>query len=261
MKPTRHKKRWSQDELEYLEDSWGFVSLDTISKNLQRTKEAVRRKAWNLGLGPSRYADGLIYSPPQIAELLKKDVKDIYRFIEDGTLKGRKRKLINERVYQVHFDDLMAFLKDNPDKWDSRKVPPYTFGIEPDWMKEKRIKDMEIPKAHKKWTKNEERELIYYVNQGYEMRDIANILGRTLTSIYRRAQELRERGQLKPIKKMTYWSKEEINKMLELEKQGLTDKEIAYKLGRKRIHITDKRRMLRKQGLYESYKNKRRNIK
>ena len=60
---------------------------------------------------------------------------------------------------------------------------------------------------------------------------------------------------------MTYWSKEEINKMLELEKQGLTDKEIAYKLGRKRIHITDKRRMLRKQGLYESYKNKRRNIK
>lgn len=261
MKPTRHKKKWSQEELEYLEDSWGFVSLDTISKNLQRTKEAIRRKAWDLGLGPSRYADGLIYSPPQIAEILGKCVKDIYKLIDDGILKGRKRKLINERVYQVHIDDLMEFLRDNPDKWDSRKVPPYTFGIEPDWMKEKRIKDMAIPKSYKKWTKDEEWELSYYVNQGYAMKDIASILGRSLNSIYRRTDELRKRGQLKPTKKMNYWTKDEIKKMFELEEQGFTDKEIAYKLGRKSIHVTDKRRMLRKQGLYESYKNKRRNIK
>lgn len=261
MKPTRHKKKWSQEELEYLEDSWGFVSLDTISKNLQRTKEAIRRKAWDLGLGPSRYADGLIYSPPQIAEILGKCVKDIYKLIDDGILKGRKRKLINERVYQVHIDDLMEFLRDNPDKWDSRKVPPYTFGIEPDWMKEKRRQDMKIPRLNKPWTPEEERRLIFYVNAGYPMKEIAEKLDRTVNGIYKKTHKLRKKGRLEPTKKMNYWTKDEIKKMFELEEQGFTDKEIAYKLGRKSIHVTDKRRMLRKQGLYESYKNKRRNIK
>lgn len=45
-----------------------------------------------------------------------------------------------------------------------------------------------------------------------------------------------------------------LKKMFELEKQGFTDKEIAKKLGREKLHISDKRRMLRKQGKYEGYK-------
>ena len=254
MRPENYKKRWIQEDLEYLEDSWGFISIDTIIKNLKRTKGSIERKAWELGLGKSQYADGLMYSPPQIAKILGKCQKEIYKLIDDGVLKGRRKKLVNERMYQVHIDDLMDFLKNNPDKWDSRKVKEFTFGIEPDWMKKKRKKDLEIPKAHKRWTKDEERYLINYVNLGYEMKDIANLLGRSTKSIYRRSQALREKGKLAPTKEMIYWSDEEIKKMFKLEQQGLTDKEIAERLGRKDIHITDKRRTLRKQGKYEGYK-------
>ncbi len=33
-------------------DSWGSVSIETIAKNLDRTKEAVQQKASKEGLGP-----------------------------------------------------------------------------------------------------------------------------------------------------------------------------------------------------------------
>ena len=98
-----------------------------------------------MNLGPSRYAGGLFFSPPQIAKILGKCVKEIYSLIDDGILKGRRRKLVNKRAYQIHVDNLLNFLEDHPDKWDSRNVPVHVFGIEPDWMKEKRKKDMKVP--------------------------------------------------------------------------------------------------------------------
>ncbi len=254
MKPERHQKRWTQEELEYLEDSWGFISLATIKKNLQRTEHAIFAKVRQLGLGRSQYAGGLFYSPRQVAHILGKCVKEVYRLCDEGTIKARRRKLVNERFYQIYIDDLMEFLKNNPDQWDSRNVELYAFGIEPNWMKEKRKQDMKIPRHHKAWTYEEERSLMFYVNAGYPMKDIAAKLDRTVNGIYRRTQKLREEGKLEPTKKMNYWTKEEIKEMFELEKQGLTDKEIAEKLGRERFHIVDKRRMLRKQGKYEGYK-------
>jgi len=210
-----------------------------------------------MNLGPSRYAGGLFFSPPQIAKILGKCVKEIYSLIDDGILKGRRRKLVNKRAYQIHVDNLLNFLEDHPDKWDSRNVPVHVFGIEPDWMKEKRKKDMKVPNAHKRWTAKEEKMLIQLINMRYETKDIAGILGRSIGAIYRRTQELRNRNKLEPLKAQNYWTGAEINKMLKLEQQGLTDKEIADKLNRDRSHIVDKRKRLRKEGFYEGYKLER----
>lgn len=254
VKPARHKKRWTQEEIEYLQDNWGLLTINTLAKKLQRTEEAIQQKAMVLKLGKSQYANGLMYSPPQVAKLLKKDVKDIYKFIEQGLLKAKRKKLIDRKLYQIHFDDLMDFLKNNPDKWDSRKIPPYTFGIEPGWMQEKRKRDAKIPNHNKRWSKEEEEHLILLVKAGHPMKVIANILGRSLIAIYRRTEVLREQGRLKPTKIMLPWTDEEWNMVLEMEKQGLDDKEIAYRLGREKIHIADKRRALRKKGKYIGYK-------
>lgn len=260
MKPQRHKKRWTMEEIEYLEDNWGFVTLETLVRNLQRTESGIFGQVRRLGLGKSQYAGGLFYTPNQLADILRKCHKEIYQLCEIGEIKVRKKRLIKERAYQISLDSILEFLRDNPDKWDSRNVEEYAFGIEPDWMKEKRKKDLEIPKHHRRWTREEENQLIRYANLGYEMKYIADIFGRTIHAIYRRTQELREQGRLKPTKRMKYWDDKEINLMLQLEKEGLEDVEIAKTLNRKAFHITDKRRTLREQGKYEGYKGRNINV-
>ena len=52
------------------------------------------------------------------------------------------------------------------------------------------------------------------------------------------------------------WTDKEIAMMLELEEQGLTDKEIACELGRDKDHIVCKRQLMRKHGQYQGYKNR-----
>ena len=41
---------WSAKDLDYLEDNYGFISVEGIAKKLNRSREAVRQKAQLLGL-------------------------------------------------------------------------------------------------------------------------------------------------------------------------------------------------------------------
>lgn len=254
MKPLNHKKNWTSKDDGYLEESWGLVSLETITNNLQRTEGSVRKRANMLGLGMSRYAGGLFYSPPQIADLLGKDRGEIYDLISIGIIKGRRRKLVNERAYQVHLDDLMEFLKNHPDKWDSRKVPKYTFGEESDWLKEKRKADKKVKRHRNPWTDAQRTELMSLVRRGKTMKEISKIIGRTVNGVYQETRRLREQGKLSPVKIQLPWTDKEWQMVLDLEKQGYQDKEIAYELGREDYHIRDKRRLMRRKGLYQGYK-------
>ena len=43
-------KPWSEEEINYLYNNWGIVSVETISKNLGRSKDAIRVKRSKLGL-------------------------------------------------------------------------------------------------------------------------------------------------------------------------------------------------------------------
>lgn len=44
-------KRWSKEDEEYLEDKWGYISIDSIATHLGRTKKAIRVKAKRMRLG------------------------------------------------------------------------------------------------------------------------------------------------------------------------------------------------------------------
>ncbi|MFA1819025.1 hypothetical protein ACDX78_02275 [Virgibacillus oceani] len=43
-------KKWSQEELDYLEDRWGVVSIKGIANKLGRSVNAVKLKAQRTGL-------------------------------------------------------------------------------------------------------------------------------------------------------------------------------------------------------------------
>lgn len=86
----------------------------------------------------------------------------------------------------------MSFLENNQNEWDSRKLEKHMLGLEPDWLKEKRIRDKkENPLWYRRWTLGEinKAEMLFKCGKDYAY--IAKELDRTEGAI---AILLRELG-------------------------------------------------------------------
>ena len=58
--------------------------------------------------------------------------------------------------YTITWMDLMEFLESNQNEWDSRKIEKNMLGFEPEWLQEKRKRDIEEnPLWYRKWTEEE----------------------------------------------------------------------------------------------------------
>lgn len=59
---------WTEEEIQYLEDRWGSVSIKGIAKNIDRSVNAVKLKANRLGLGDARmHYDGITINQLSLA--------------------------------------------------------------------------------------------------------------------------------------------------------------------------------------------------
>lgn len=250
MKVRRHKK-WTQGERDCLRENWGEMSVRGIAKKLNRTETAVTIQAKRLGLGSPYMTTCLTAN--QAAKILGIDNHTITDYwIPRCGLRARTRAMRKQKMWQICIGELTKWLKNNQDKWDSRKVELYALGQEPGWLKQKRRADMSLPaKRFQKWTKDEESMLTNYYCMGKTQREIGRILGRTESGVQRKISRLKEKGLLEKDKILCHWSDEEVEMLLEFEKQGMSDIEIAWELGREVDHIRDKRRRLRKEGIYK----------
>lgn len=257
LKPRNHGKTWSKEDDNYITEKWGNVTVETMAINLGRTEIATYQRAKTLKLGSYREAGGTYISPLQIAELIGKSSGCIYYWIKTGKLPSRKRKREKRNIHQVDMEDLINFLKENQDLWDSRNLERYGLGEEPEWLKEKRETDIQNSQnKHKEpWSRSDDHRLLELYEEGLSADEIAEKLNRTKTSIIVRLSKRRRKGERIPQKKIPLpWTKEETEIMLSLEKQGYTDDEITYELGRERNHISYRRFKLRKNGEYEGFK-------
>lgn len=48
-------KKWNKEEIDFLKDNWGEIPPKKIAEKLNRTNQAIRRKATDLGLGEWLY--------------------------------------------------------------------------------------------------------------------------------------------------------------------------------------------------------------
>ncbi len=248
---TRHNKTWTEEEKEKLRELWGEYSIGHISKKLKRKESAIEVMAGKLRLG-CRYKNYM--SANQAGELLGVEGRVLIRWKDKG-LKIKTKEGVERQRHLICIEDLTKFLKDNQDLWDSRKLELFALGQEPEWLKEKRRKDMKEPAKHgARWTKQEEGMLIAQYNAGKSKKEIAAMLGRSEMGVQRKVDKLKSSGKLDKKVIICPWIKEEINIMLEMEKQHKSDAEIAWALGREEIHIRDKRRRMREKGEYEGYK-------
>lgn len=189
MGPRSH---WTNEEIAYLEENWGKYRVAVIANKLNRTVKAVILKAKRLSLGPSKYHQGEL-TASQLAQALGVDIHTItdYWIPKCGLKAKRKITRSKQRFCLIDINDFWIWAKDNQDKFDSRRFEPLTLGIEPEWMKLKRKRDLKLPARRlQKWTQEEDNKARYLYKSGKNYAEIGKIIGRSRAAVQRRLSRI-----------------------------------------------------------------------
>ena len=221
-------RKWTKEEEQKLSDEWGNKSIETIAKNMKRTVFSLKVKAIRMGLGSMLDNNYDIITISDLEELLNVTRDRISRtWVKLGLNVKQKRLTKNMSYFYVTWTDLMIFLEQNQDEWDSRCVEENMLGFEPDWLQEKRKRDIEEnPLWYRTWTNEEIREAINLFNSGKTYEEIASLINRSEMAV---AITLRSNGCSYRMPK--YWKGNEL-KFLKDNYQTMTYKEIGEYLGR-----------------------------
>ncbi|EQB3099703.1 helix-turn-helix domain-containing protein [Clostridium botulinum] len=239
---------WTQEEEEYLQRRYGKTTLKRIAKKLGRSETAVEIKAGRLGLSSALEATGEL-TAAEIANVFKIDAHVVVdRWIKDRELKAQYKAVkFTRKFWRIKIEDFWRWAEENKEIINFFKLERNVLGKEPSWVDIERKKDFkEKPKRqHQFWNELEDRKLKNLWKSSKSIKEIAEILNRSSSSVRHRSKRL----GLKPNKKVNIpWTNEEVNTVIRMKKNGALDKEIAWELGRSTGNISWKRKELIKQG-------------
>lgn len=168
-------RRWTQEEIDYLENAIGTFTVQSIARKLGRSFDAVNLKLNRLGLsGFEKSTDMLILN--QVSLILGVERKTLLNKWKKNGL-----KIIRKGNYiAVHQDDLIKYMEKNPDHWNATSVTDDSLFMAYTWYKEKRRTDT---KKQYFWTPDDVSKLKYLRHNGYSISEIADQMGRSPSSI------------------------------------------------------------------------------
>ena len=236
------RRKWTREEIEILESHYGLWSFEAIGKNINRSAEAVRRKAYRLQLGKAtRYTGNL--TARDLGHALGVCPKTIVRWIKNEGLKGKFSVVENKRkVWRIDINNFWEWAEEHQHLFNATRMEENILGVEPNWFKEKRKKDYPLRNEGKVFTKDEDEFILAnYKTMNYIY--IGKLLGRTKASVKHRIRKLKLKNKLVILP----WTDEEINIVLDLRAKGLSINKIAIELGRSYASVMWKERELRKE--------------
>lgn len=139
------KKTWTDEQIDKLCNLWGAKDYKSISRIVGHTETAVRSRAKRLGLGAVKNASDYICAR-EISRIMGVDVHAVTDYwIKKLGLPCRRIEGKNRTLYvMVRHDNLIEFLENHQDIFDSRRIEPYALGYEPEWLHKKRLNDRKI---------------------------------------------------------------------------------------------------------------------
>lgn len=168
-------RRWTQEEMAYLEDHIDTYPVAIIAKRLGRSFDAVNLKLARMGLsGFEKSTDMLTMN--QVCIALGVESRTVKKKWVDKGLKIIRRGnylLIRQEV-------LLKYLKNHPEDWNARNVTDDSLFYCQSWYKEKQKNDKE-ESYH--WKSTEVSHLKYLRHQGFSIREIAEQMNRSESSI------------------------------------------------------------------------------
>jgi hypothetical protein len=240
------RKNWTELEVNYLEESWGAVSLGHMSRKLNRSVSSVVQKARRLGLKDALHSgDFITYN--QLMKALGRGQVSSYTdtsWVKNRNFPIQMRTMVTQKVRCVNLEKFWKWAEQNRTFVDFSKVEVGALGLEPEWVKEQRKNDHAMAKGFKNtpWTLKDDTLLKSLVEMfRYTYREISIRLQRTEIAIKTRLLDLGIKAR--PLKAGNHnkWTKEEETVLWQLISQGCKPEIIAEHLpGRSAIAIRGK---------------------
>ena len=176
-------KRWTEEELQMVEEMIGTYTVAVIAKRLGRSFHAVNIKINRMGIpGFEKSTDLLTHH--QVCLMMGIQYRKLQRWKRNG-LRIMKKGYYNA----IRQEDLIEYLRTHPEDWNASKVTDDSLIMSYPWYIEKKRTDTK--KAYN-WTPAEVQKLKHLRHQGYSISEIAEKMGRSQASIkgklYRRCR-------------------------------------------------------------------------
>lgn len=184
LKISRKYRHWTDSEVKRFKRDWydGSISMNKLMLRYNRTELALKDKASRLGLSVRPYDDEYLsvldicnemgVSEDRVLHWLRVGLN--YRVSKSGRVK-----------YLISQEDLLDFLRDNPDRYDASKISEYLFVDEPDWLIQKRKDDYVFctSKSHVEYTNEEDIKIERLFKQGKSDKEIAKEMRRSESAL------------------------------------------------------------------------------
>lgn len=223
-------KPWTKEELDYLSDSWGTVTIPKIAENLGRSVNAIKLKATRIGLGRHIHS-GTYITVNQLAIAIKHDYWTVKNWAKYG-LKIRNRRSVNKSYKVVEIEDFWKWAESHKPLIHFDRIEPLILGAEPKWVQEARRAAFNGKTSRAKWMATEDEILTRMLAQyKYSVGEIATALNRTEGAVKRRIYDLKLKQR--PVKRADRkWTENQINILLDMLERGYSFEQIGKQLGR-----------------------------
>lgn len=238
--PPLGSKTWKKEELLYLEEQWGNVSISSIASRLKRTENAVIVKARRLELGPALMSGDYV-TFNQLVIALTGHSSNSYQmksWIKNRDFPVHTKRVLKNTFKIVYLDEFWKWAEKNRSFIDFSRMEPFSLGAEPEWVAEQRRKDFYSCRLQRKdpWTPDEDNKLKYLLSlQRYSWQEISEKLHRSTGAIQRRCCDLKIKDR--PVKADTHskestWTDEDLKILADGIRSGESYMLIGSKLKR-----------------------------
>lgn len=230
-------KNWTDEEVNYLEDSWGAKSIPAIANKLNRSVEGVKLKAQRLGLTRHIHnGDYITYN--QLLVAIGMGETYVRTKFENNGIPIKFKASIKKKYKIIYLEDFWIWAEEHKNLLNFKKFEPGALGPEPLWAEIKRQSDKQkaVQKKTTTWTAEEDAKLECLLNQfKYGYFDIARIMQRTEGAIKRRCFDLNIKAR--PIKADNHrkWQEWETEMLKQMWSKGYTEEDISIKLDNRSV--------------------------
>jgi hypothetical protein len=234
---------WTPDELLYLEEKWGVLSIKAIAKHLHRSIEGVKIKANRIGLKDNRFAgDGITLN--QLAQALNISYSIVKNWHQHHDFPAKPKVLaVRRRVLIVEYHDFWSWAERHQSLVNFARVEPYLLGPEPHWVKAKRTLDtLNFNKRWvRPWSTQDDAQLRNLVEAyRFTYPEIAQALQRTEAAVKRRLYDLGLKARPVRLNNHIRWIPEEVDQLVEMVNHGYGFNTMAERLGKSALGIRGK---------------------
>lgn len=228
------RRNWTQEEVDYLRNVWGNVSVKNITKHLSRSVYSVLNKVNKLKLGTFLSCGERYVTLSYLSEAVYGN-QSSGGYIKISWAQNRGLPLHTicrqkEKFEVVYIDEFWEWAYKNQSFLNFSKFEKYYLGAEPDWVDKKRRTD--IRHSYKfitsPWTTVEDERLKKFLAEHkYSYRELSILLNRTEGAIQRRILDIDIKER--PVKANNHikWTAEEFKKLGEMIKSGYKYEEMS----------------------------------